>query len=158
MKLILQEYGKVMIAVMISLFLLIGVFFGFVKKWKEFGGINDSIKTNFRSDEVKRTEPVIYAGSFKVRKGEDVCFEKYISAYDFDGRDITEDIEIACDLMSGGEKSYENMVYGYKDVRWDRQGIFHCNLQVKSDVTGKTAKKRIIVLVDCPERRSKACG
>lgn len=161
MKLIVEEYGRVMIGVMISFVLLIGVFSGFVKKWREFGGINDSIKTNFQSDEVKRTAPVIYAGNFKVGKGEDICFEKYISAYDFDGRDITEDIEIACDLMSDGKKTYENMVYGYKDIHWDRQGIFHCNLQVKSAVTGKTAMKKIIVLVDCPESpegRSKVCG
>lgn len=161
MKMILEEYGKILITVIISIFLLIVVFSGLVKRWREYGGINDSIKTNFQSDEVKRTAPVIHAENIKTRKGESICFEKHIAAYDFDGSDITGDVEIACDFGTNHDKKYENMVSLYKNVCWDSQGIFYCDIQVKSSITGKTAKKKIVILVDCPqslERRKKACG
>lgn len=55
------------------------------------------------------------------------------------------------DKGKSGLAEYRNMVTGWNNGRWGEQGIFHFMLKVKSAVTGKVTKGRLIVLVDAPK-------
>lgn len=128
MHLMLQEYGKIVLSVLISLSLASIVFGVFAKKWQEFGGVNDSIKTNFSSDEKRRTPPVLYGEDFKIRQGEKVDFSGHMAAVDFDGSDITSRITVVC--------------------KEEKKGIRIYSLTVRSLVTGKSAQRNVTVLLD----------
>lgn len=154
MRIWIEEYGRTTVAVFCCLCLCGILFFGFLSRWREAGGVSDRIKTNFKANEPGRTAPVLRITDFKVRKGEEVNFTPYVSAVDFDGKEISGQIEIA----EGGSRKtegkpvlYQNMVTGWNGDRWEEQGIFHFVLKVKSAVTGKVTKGKLVVLVDAPE-------
>lgn len=130
MRLFIYEYGNVLSGVLFSVLILTVVFSGFMKKWQEFGGVDDSIKTDFLTDEKKRTPPVLKACDFKIREGDPLNAEEHVSASDFDGRDISDRIQMKC-------------------VR-EKPGLLRYELQVESPVTGKVVCGRMTVLIDCP--------
>lgn len=153
LRILIEEYGRLMLTVLCCLFLAGVVFSGFMERWHDYGGIRDSVKTNFRSNEEKRTAPVIWAEDFKAVRGEKINFSEFISAIDFDRRDITGEMEIAMktgDTGAESEMKYKNIVSGFDGAVWEEQGIFRFLLKVKSPVTGKTARGELIVLVDYP--------
>lgn len=129
MGLFINEYGRILLAVLLSVAVLSGVFTGFMRKWQETGRVDDSIKTGFRADEEKRTPPVITARDAKIHAGDPLHVEEYVSAADFDGRDISSFIQV-------------------KDVKKD-EGVVRYELKVTSPVTGKSAAGSFIILVDC---------
>lgn len=145
MRIWIEEYGRITVSVLCCLCLCGILFSGFLFRWREAGGVKDSIKTNFNSSEPKRTPPVLHITDFKVQKGTDVNFTQYVSAIDFDGKDITGQIEI---FDEEKQELYQNMVTGWEGKIWDKQGVFRFTLRVKSAVTGKSTKGKLIVLVD----------
>lgn len=130
MRLFIEEYGKMLVTVMVCSVVLGILFTGFMRKWQEFGGVEDSIKTDFKTDEEKRTPPVLIARDVKIHSGESVDVAEYVSASDFDGRDLSSLIE--------------------KDCMERDAGIIRYALKVTSPVTGKSVSGRLLVLVDCP--------
>lgn len=134
MKMFLYEYGKVLLTVILTILALGVVSFGLMQKWRQFGGVSDSVKTNFLTDEEKRTPPVLTARDFKIHDGENVRIDQYMSAADYDGTDISEHIQAEC--------------------RKEKPGIRRYVLRVTSPVTGKTVSGSLIVLVDCPQEGS----
>lgn len=160
MKIWIEEYGRIAVSAFCCVCLLGILFSGFLFWWKEALGVRDSVnvKTNFDSNEPRRVSPVFCVTDFKVKKGEGVDFTPYVSAVDFDGRNISRQIEI---LEEGSEESdaqidgksvlYQNMVTGCKGRVWEKQGIFHFVLRVKSTVTGKVTRGKVTVLVDFPK-------
>lgn len=130
MRLLIYEYGKVLSGVLVSALILAVIFSGFMKKWQEFGGVDDSVKTHFLTDEEKRTKPVLRACDFKIREGDPLNPEEHVSASDFDGRDISDRIRMKC-------------------VR-EAPGLLRYELRVESPVTGKVVCGRMTVLIDCP--------
>lgn len=130
-KLFIYEYGNVLSGVLFSMIIMAAIFSGFMKKWQEFGGVDDSIKTDFLTDEEKRTPPVLRACDFKIREGDPLDVEQHVSASDFDGRDISDRIQMKC-------------------VR-EKPGLLRYELRVESPVTGKVVCGRMTVLIDCPE-------
>lgn len=145
MRIWIEEYGRITVSVLCCLCLCVILFSGFLFRWREAGGVKDSIKTNFNSSEPKRTPPVLHITDFKVQKGTDINFTQYVSAIDFDGKDITGQIEI---FEEEKQELYQNMVTSWKGRIWDKQGVFRFMLRVKSAVTGKSTKGKLIVLVD----------
>ncbi|MCM1246136.1 MAG: hypothetical protein NC293_10900 [Roseburia sp.] len=153
MRIWIEEYGRVTVAVLCCLCLCALLFSAFLSRWRENGGVRDSIKTNFNSDEAKRTPPVLHLTDFKVQKGKEVSFLPYVSAEDFDGTDLTGQIEMSEETpeQSDGEgTAYRNMLTDWNGKIWERQGVFRFILRVKSAVTGKVTKGKLIVLVDFP--------
>lgn len=151
MRIWIEEYGRIIVSVLCGLCLCGILFSGFLVRWKEVGGVRDSTKTNFNSNEPKRTSPILHITDFKVEKGTEVDFIPYVSAMDFDGTDITGQIEISeRDSGTPDEEMavYKNMVTGWKGRVWDEQGVFRFELKVKSAVTGKVTRGKLVVLVD----------
>lgn len=134
MRLFILEYGKILRSVVCALLILGSVFSGFIHKWQEIGGVSDSKKTHFLTDEEKRTPPVLTARDFKIREGEPLNIHPYVSAVDFDGSDISDLIEMEC--------------------KREKQGILRVLLSVSSPVTGKLVRGSLVVLVDCPNEGS----
>lgn len=131
MRMFLYEYGRVLLTTVMAVLVLAAAGSGLMRKWRQFGGVNDSVKTNFLTDEEKRTPPVLTARDFKVHGGESVRVEQYVSAVDYDGTDISEQIQA--------------------ELRKDSPGLWRYDLQVRSPVTGKTVRGSLIALVDCPQ-------
>lgn len=132
MQFFIQEYGRILITVLLVTVLASVCVIGFMQKWREEGGVSDGQKTEFATDEGKRTPPHIFARDFKVCRGEDMPFEDYVSAVDFDGSDLFDRIQMEYEEREPGIRYYE--------------------LSVKSPVTGKTAKGKLVVLLDCPKQ------
>ena len=131
MRMFLYEYGKVLLTVILAVLVLGVVGFGLMQKWRQFGGVSDSVKTNFLTDEEKRTPPVLTARDFKIHDGEKIRIAPYVSAVDYDGTDISKHIQA--------------------EYRREKPGIRRYTLRVTSPVTGKTVSGSLIVLVDCPQ-------
>lgn len=138
MHLFLEEYGRILVAVLIAMVLISGGVVLLIQKWGEEGAVSDSKKTEFATNEEKRTPPRIYARDIKIQRGEQVPFEDYVTAVDFDGSNLFDCLQI----------SFEETVPGIR--RYD--------LCVKSPVTGKTARKKLLVLLDCPESGGDCLG
>lgn len=134
MELFILEYGRILRSAMCALLILGSVFSGFIHKWQEIGGVSDSRKTHFLTDEEKRTPPVLTACDFKICEGEPLNIHSHVSAVDFDGSDISDLIQMEC--------------------KWEKQGILRVSLSVSSPVTGKLVKGSLVVLVDCPNEGS----
>lgn len=152
MRIFVEEYGRLLVTILCCLFLGGFVLSGFMDRWRSAGGVSDSVKTNFRTNEEKRTAPVIRAEDFKAVRGDKISFSRFISAVDFDGRDITGQVEIAVgsEEMGGNNKlGYQNIITEFRESIWDTQGIFRFTLKVKSPVTGKVTRGKLVVLVDC---------
>ena len=130
MRLLLEEYGRMLVTILVSAVLLGVIFAGFMRKWQQFGGVEDSVKTEFNTDEEKRTPPVLVAKDVKIHSGESVELADCVSASDFDGSDISSLIQKKC---TGREA-----------------GIFRYDLKVTSPVTGKSVGGKLVILVDCP--------
>lgn len=134
MGLLILEYGGILRSVMCALLILGLVFSGFIHKWQEIGGVSDSRKTHFLTDEEKRTPPVLTARDFKIREGEPLNIQSHVLSVDFDGSDISDLIQMEC--------------------RREKQGILRVSLSVSSPVTGKIVRGSLVVLVDCPNEGS----
>lgn len=132
MRIFIEEYGRILITVLlVTVLISVGVI-GFMQKWREEGGVPDGQKTEFATDEGKRTPPHIIARDFKVCRGENMPFEDYVSVTDFDGSDLFDQLQMEYEEREPGIRYYE--------------------LSVKSPVTGKTAKGKLVVLLDCPRQ------
>lgn len=70
MQFFISEYGKIMLAVMASFFIVSVVLMSFLMGWQRAGGVSDSEKTNFSTNEERRTSPKLYVKDFKVKSGE----------------------------------------------------------------------------------------
>ena len=92
MGLLILEYGGILRSVMCALLILGLVFSGFIHKWPEIGGVSDSRKTHFLTDEEKRTPPVLTARDFKIREGEPLNIQSHVLAVDFDEELWQEDV------------------------------------------------------------------
>lgn len=130
MRMFLYEYGRVLLTVVLAVLVLAAAGSGLMRKWRQFGGVDDSVKTNFLTDEEKRTPPVLTARDVKVHGGERVRIEQYASAVDYDGTDISGQIQA--------------------EVRKEKPGLWRYDLRVTSPVTGKTVKGSLVALIDCP--------
>lgn len=151
MRIWIEEYGRITMSVLCCLCLCGILFSGFLFQWREVGGVRDSVKTNFNSSEAKRTSPVLRITDFKVEKGQNVNFTPYVSAVDFDGTDLTGQVEISGsdgEAPDGEMAVYKNMVTDWEGKIWDKQGVFRFELKVKSAVTGKVTRGKLVVLVD----------
>lgn len=131
MRTLLYEYGRVLVTVILAVLVLAAAGFGLMQKWRQFGGVDDSVKTNFLTDEEKRTPPVLTARDFKIHDGERVRIAQYVSAVDYDGNDISEHIQA--------------------EYRQEKPGLRRYDLRVTSPVTGKMVKGSLIALIDCPQ-------
>lgn len=129
MRMFLYEYGRILLTVMLSIIVLGAAFSGFMRKWQQMGGVTDSVKTNFLTDEEKRTPPVLTAHDFKIHEGEEIKIDDYVSAVDYDGSDISQRIQM--------------------ERQREKPGIWRYALRVTSPVTGKTVRGSLVVLVDC---------
>lgn len=129
MRLFIEEYGRIIFTVLLSAALLGSVFTGFMRKWQEMGGVNDSIKTDFETDEGKRTPPILIARDVKIHSGDPIDVTDYVSASDFDGRELSSLIQVNGVGQDAGVVRYE--------------------LKVTSPVTGKSAGGKLVVLLDC---------
>ncbi len=138
MQLLIEEYGRFFIAVLLVTVSMSAGFAVLLQKWGEEGAVSDSRKTEFATEEGKRTPPRIYARDFKIRRGEPVSFENYVSAVDFDGSNLIDCLQA----------DYEETI----------PGIRRYELSVKSPVTGKTARRKLVVLLDCPETGGDSLG
>ncbi len=134
MRLWIQEYGRIVSSLLVSLLILAVIYGVFVSQWQRVGGVEDSVKTNFQSNEPKRTPPEITARDFKVRRGMEISFRDHVSAVDFDGRDLGEYLAFYPEVREG--------------ERWGQAGIFYYEIRVKSPVTQKRSSTQIMVLVD----------
>lgn len=150
MKLLIQEYGRIIVTAITGVIMIFILGGSFLSVWRENGGVNDSIKTNFQSNEVKRTPPVLTVRDFKIKQGETADFSKYVSAVDYDGKDITSEVEAVEDEGARSELSEgkQNLFQKYGKTVWQKLGILRFFLWVKSPVTGKTTRGRLVVLVD----------
>lgn len=152
MKLLIQEYGRMIVTVIAAVLMLCVLGSGFLVVWRENGSVDDSIKTNFLSNEVKRTPPVLTVTDFKIRSGERADFSRHVFAYDHDGRDITSEVRAVRENGTqedvSGEK--QNLFQKFGTTEWKTEGILRFSLWVKSPVTGKTTRGDLIVLVDAP--------
>lgn len=129
MRLFIYEYGRILLGVLLAAVLVGAVFSGFVQKWREFGGVDDTVKTDFQNDEEKRTPPVLTASDFKILAGDELRIGDHVSANDYDGRDLSHLVR--------------------REVVKEKPGILRVALRVTSPVTGKTVRGSLIVLVDC---------
>lgn len=129
MRLFIEEYGRILFTVLLSAVLLGSVFTGFMRKWQETGAVNDSIKTDFETDEEKRTPPVLIARDVKIHSGDPIDVTDYVSASDFDGRELSSLIQV-------------------NEVEQDA-GVVRYELKVTSPVTGKSAGGKLVILMDC---------
>lgn len=149
MQFFISEYGKIMLAVMASFFIVSVVLMSFLMGWQRAGGVSDSEKTNFSSNEERRTPPELYVKDFKVKSGEKVDFGLYLSALDFDRRDLSSCIQAAERDVNGRRISeYKNIFGEERENRWETPGIYRYFVRVRSPVTGKVTEKRLLVLVD----------
>ncbi len=130
MRLLIEEYGKMLVVVMVCSAVLGILFTGFLRKWQEFGGVDDRIKTYLNTVAVKRPPPVLIARDVKVHSGDPVNVADYVSASDFDGSDLSSLVQ--------------------KDCLERKEGIIRYALKVTSPVTGKSVTGRLLVLIDCP--------
>lgn len=150
MKWLILEYGKILVSVLVGVFLVAVLCTVFIPFWRKTGGVEDVQKTNFYSNERKRVAPTLDVKDFKIKKGEKVELINYVSAVDFDGKDISESVEIA--VCAEGEK--ENY-YDIQAERWDgigsQIGVFRFFLRVQSPVTSKVTRGKMVVLVDAME-------
>ncbi len=155
MKLLIEEYGRILVTVLTGGIIIFILGNGFLTVWRENGGVNDSIKTNFQSNEVKRTPPVLTVKDFKIRQGETADFSRYVSAIDYDGKDITSEVQAIEDGRVETEPSEkkQNLLQTYGKTEWQTVGVLHFSLSVKSPVTGKTTRGKLIVLVDAPGKK-----
>lgn len=149
MQLFISEYGKIILAAMTSSFIVSVILLSFLAGWHRAGGVSDSEKTNFSTNEERRTSPELYVKDFKVRSGEKVNFGLYLSALDFDRKDLSSCIQVAEREASGKViTAYKNIFGEDKDKRWGTPGIYRYLVRVQSPITGKVAEKRFLVLVD----------
>lgn len=149
MQFFISEYGKIMLAVMVSFSIVSFILISFLAGWHRAGGVSDSIKTDFSSNEERRTSPVLYVKDFKVKSGEKVDFGSYLSALDFDRRDLSNCIQVAERDASGKViTAYKNIIGEDEEKRWGIPGIYRYLVRVQSPVTGKVTEKRFLVLVD----------
>ena len=136
LKLLVEEYGRTIVTVICVAALIVFVLSYFFTVWHNVGAVEDGPKTNFYRNEEKRLAPVIQCTDFKAMTGEPVHFEDYVSAVDFDGRDISGQMQIA---NENGKQIQEI---------WDMPGIYRFVLSVKSSVTGKETRGKLLVLVE----------
>ncbi|MCI8365644.1 MAG: hypothetical protein HFG34_11970 [Eubacterium sp.] len=149
MQFFISEYGKIVLAVVVSVFIVSVVFMSFLAGWNRAGGVSDSEKTNFSSNEERRTPPELYVKDFKVKSGEKVDFGSYLSALDFDRRDLSSWIQVA-EMDASGKvvTAYNNILGEDEEERWGTPGIYRYLVRVQSPITGKVTEKRLLVLVD----------
>ena len=125
MKLLIQEYGRMIVTVIAAVLMLCVLGSGFLVVWRENGSVDDSIKTNFLSNEVKRTPPVLTVTDFKIRSGERADFSRHVFAYDLDGRDITSEVRAVRENGTqedvSGEK--QNLFQKFGTTEWKTEGI-----------------------------------
>lgn len=149
MQFFISEYGKIMMTVVASLFIVSVVLMSFLMGWQRAGGVSDSEKTNFSTNEERRTSPKLYVKDFKVKSGEKKDFAEYLSALDFDRGDLSACIQVAERDMDGRRISeYKNILGGKGENRWGEPGIYRYFVRVRSPVTGKVTEKKFLVLVD----------
>lgn len=149
MQFFISEYGKIMLAVMASFFIISVVLMSFLVGWHRAGGVSDSVKTDFSSNEERRTSPVLFVKDFKVKSGEKVDFGSYLSALDFDRGDLSSCIQVAERDASGKViTAYKNILGEDEEKRWGTPGIYRYLVRVQSPITGKVTEKRLLVLVD----------
>lgn len=149
MQFFIWEYGKIMLAVMTSFFIVSVILLSFLAGWHRAGGVSDSVKTDFSSNEERRTPPVLYVKDFKVKSGEKVDVGTYLSARDFDRRDLSNSIQ-AAEIDANGKRisAYKNILGENEEKSWGSPGIYRYLVRVQSPVTGKVMEKRLLVLVD----------
>lgn len=149
MQLFISEYGKIILAAMTSFFIVSVILLSFLAGWHRAGGVSDSVKTDFSSNEERRTPPVLYVKDFKVKSGEKVDFGTYLSAQDFDRRDLSNSIQ-AAEIDTNGKRisAYKNILGENEEKSWGPPGIYRYLVRVQSPVTGKVMEKRLLVLVD----------
>lgn len=149
MQFFILEYGKTVLSVLAACFFVSAVLLSFLTGWNRAGGISDSEKTNFSVNEEKRTPPVLYVKDFKVKSGENVDFKTFLSALDFDRRDLSSHIRIAERGEDGkAVSSYKNVLGKEMKKKWGTPGIYRYLARVQSPVTGKVTEKGFVVLVD----------
>ncbi len=150
MRFFISEYGKIVLAVVASFFIVSVVLMSFLAGWYQAGGVSDSVKTEFSSNEERRTPPVLYVKDFKIKSGEKVDFGTYLSALDFDQRDLSTCIQVAERDANGKRISaYKNIFGENEESSWETPGIYRYLVRVQSPVTGKVTEKRLLVLIDC---------
>lgn len=149
MQFFISEYGKIMLAVMASFFIVSVVLMSFLMGWQRAGGVSDSEKTNFSTNEERRTSPELYVKDFKVKSGEKKDFAEYLSAMDFNRGDLSACIQVAERDVNGRRISeYKNILGGKGESSWGKPGIYRYFVRVRSPVTGKVTEKKFLVLVD----------
>ncbi len=163
MQFFISEYGKIVLAVVVSFFIVSVVFTSFLAGWNRAGGVSDSVKTDFSSNEERRTSPALYVKDFKVKSGEKVDFKSYLSAFDFDRGDLSSYIQVAERDDSGKVvTAYQNILGEDAEKSWGAPGIYRYLTRVQSPVTGKVTEKGLLVLVDYGDAagsgKNSSCG
>lgn len=149
MQLFLSEYGKIVIAVVAAVLIISILMSGFLLGWKEVGGVSDSVKTEFSSNQEKRLPPRLRVEDFSVKKGDSKNFLQHVRAVDYDQKDISSLIQVAnCDQEGKRVSGFNGVQNECEGKYWNQEGIYRYEIRVKSPVTGKVSKGKMIVLVD----------
>ncbi|MCR5691121.1 MAG: hypothetical protein K6G62_02775 [Eubacterium sp.] len=124
------------------LILIGGIFLGGLQflqnNWISFGLVEDSKRVSLSTSFLPKGEPVMDCLEAKCVRGEEFCPKKLLKARDFDGRDLTDQVEI---------RDESGRVWRQGDVL-EKEGCYQLSARVKSPVTGLLAEKKWTFLVD----------
>lgn len=107
-------------------------------QWRQFGITDKKSPSVERETYISGEGPQLLAQSVRVVQGQELLLSQVAQAKDERGNDISSRLIFRCHTarIEGGRFSTE------------RAGIYEVEIQVKSPVSGKTARKTIQLLVD----------
>ena len=131
-------YGRYCLGILLMGLVVIGGFFLFRQTWQQYGIVSDGGKAGFVQNSLWEDDPVIDVRNSRFLQNQKVELISMASARDVNGNDLTD--QLVFQDAEGNELS------GYLDT--EKPGIYSLLIHVRSLVTGRESRKKIIVLVD----------
>lgn len=141
MRIFLMLYGKAIIAVFGVLIVIVVAGYSLQAEWSRHGIVPNGKQKMMVTNAIVWGPPVLDASDKRFPIGKEILISNLAKARDSDGTDLTNQI-IYTDEK--GEVMPKEWVA-------DSPGIYHIGISVKSPVTQKENKKKIIVIIDGSE-------
>ena len=143
MSTLIRQYGLVMMAVLIGIFLICGVYQTFQNEWEKRGVIADGKQMEFEGRaSTGGGYPILKTQDCQVKVGDVLDVRDLAHAADVDGKDLSKEItykEISGNLLGKDGKSYL--------IDTTKEGVSWLQFQVKGK-SGLVTCKEAIVIVD----------
>lgn len=142
MKIFLMLYGKAIFAVLGVLTVIMVAGYSLQAEWSRHGIAPNGKQKMMVTNAIVWEPPVLDASDKRFPIGKAILISSLAKARDSDGTDLTNQI------------IYTDEKGGIMPKQWvaDRPGIYHIGISVKSPVTQKENRKKIIVIIDGSEK------